>query len=125
MPKKKRTASKNPGEKILSNLYYVKDKSLQKIGDIYGVSRERVRQWMEEFHLPRNRSGTKNLLGESNVKICDQYIRGELVVKLAKKYKVCKTTIYKFLFECNPNIRLEKKRFREKERSNQSIKILQ
>ncbi|GAH75240.1 unnamed protein product [marine sediment metagenome] len=107
----------NPGEKILTDLYYVKDGSLQKIADIYGVSRERARQWMEKWGLPRNRSGGKNLLDESNPNICDEYIKGEPVVKLAKKYKVCKTTIYKFLLECNPSIRLEKKRFREKERS--------
>ena len=117
MPKKK-TASKNPGEKILSGLYYVKDGSLQKIADIYSVTRESVRQWMEEFHLSRRKVGIKSLLDESNLKICDQYIRGEKVTKLAKKYQVCEVTIYKFLLECNPNIGLEKKRFREKMRNN-------
>jgi len=116
---KKKRASKNPGEKILSDLYDVKDKSLQGIADIYGVTRECVRQWMEEFHLPRDGPGIKkSILDESNIEICDKYIRGERVVRLAKKYRVCKVTIYKFLLECNPNIGLEKKRFREKLRSN-------
>jgi len=115
---KKKRASKNPGRKILSNLYDVKDKSLQGIGDIYGVSREGVRQWMEEFHLPRDGPGIKSILDESNIEICDKYIRGEPVVKLAKKYEVCVVTIYKFLLECNPNIGLKRKRFREKLRSN-------
>jgi len=108
----------NPGKKILSDLYYVEDKSLQKIGNIYGVSRERVRQWMERWSLPRNKAGTKNLLDSLNLNICNEYIKGKPVVKLAKKYKVCQTTIYKFLLDCNPNIRLEKKKFREKLRSN-------
>ena len=104
----------NPGEKILSDLYYAKDGSLQQIANIYGVSRERVRQWMERFHLPRNKVGMKKLLDESNLNICDEYIRGEPVVKLAKKYKVGQLTIYSFLHKQNPNIRLERKKFREK-----------
>jgi len=108
----------NPGKKILSNLYYTQNKSLRKTGKIYSVSGERVRQWMEKLNLPRNKVGPKRLLNESNPNICDEYIRGEPVVKLAKKYKVCCTTIYKFLLEQNPNIKLEKKRFREKLRSN-------
>ena len=103
----------NPGKKILSDLYYVQDKSLQKIGNIYGVSLERVRQWMECLHLPRNKMGTKNLLDSSNLKICDEYIRGEPVAKLAEKNKVSTITIYAFLLKCNPNIRLERKRFKE------------
>jgi len=108
----------NPGEKILSDLYYTQNKSLRKTGKIYSVSGERVRQWMEKLHLPRNRVGTKNLLDSSNLKICDKYIKGEPVTKLAKKYQVSAVTIYKFLLEQNPNIGLEKKRFREKLRSN-------
>lgn len=117
MPKKKRS-SKNPGEKILSNLYDVKDKSLQGIADIYGVTRECVRQWMEELHLPRDGPGIKSILDESNIEICDEYVRGEPVFKLTKKYRVCAVTIYKFLLECNPNIGLEKKRFRERMKKN-------
>jgi len=106
----------NPGKKILSDLYYTQNKSLQKIGNIYGVTRERVRQWMERLHLPRNKAGTKNLLDSLNLNICNEYIKGEPVVKLAKKHQVCKTTVYKFLLDCNPNIRLEKKRFRERKK---------
>ena len=99
----------NPGEKILIDLYYAQDRSLQKIGNIYGVSRERVRQWMEAFHLSRNRVGRKNLLEiKSNLNIYDEYIRGEPVAKLAKKNKMSANTIYAFLLKCNPNIRLEK-----------------
>lgn len=119
---KKKRASKNPGRKILSNLYDVKDKSLQGIADIYGVCRERVRQWMEELHMPRRKPGIKNLLDKSNLIICDEYIRGERVVKLAKKHEVCAVTIYKFLLECNPNIGLEKKQFREKERRKRNVR---
>jgi len=106
----------NPGKKILDHLYNVENKSLQQIGDIYGVSRERVRQWMEKWNLPRRKSGNKDILDSSAIKICDEYIRGERVVELAKKYQVCHTTIYKFLLKQNSNIRLERKKFRGKEK---------
>jgi len=46
----------NPGSQILTKLYYDEDKRLQEIGDEYGVSRERVRQWMEKKHVPRIRN---------------------------------------------------------------------
>ena len=108
----------NPGKKILSDLYNVKDGSLRKTGKVYGVSGERVRQWMERWDLPRNGPGIKSILDESNIEICDKYIKGEPVVKLAKKHEVCAVTIYKFLLECNPDIGLERKQFREKLRRN-------
>jgi len=108
----------NPGKKILDRLYNIQKKTLQQIADIYGVSRERVRQWMERWDLPRNGPGIKSILDESNIEICDKYIKGEPVVKLAKKHEVCAVTIYKFLLECNPDIGLERKQFREKLRRN-------
>ena len=104
----------NPGKEILSNLYYVEDKTLQEIGNIYGVSRERVRQWMEGWGLSRDRRGRKIILDSLNIKICDEYIRGERVVDLAKKNKVSQVTLYNFLHRQNPKIRLERKEFREK-----------
>ena len=39
--------------KILSSLYYTDGKTLQEIGDLYSISRERVRQLMERWSLPR------------------------------------------------------------------------
>ena len=114
----------NPGKKILDRLYNIQKKTLQQIADIYGVSRERVRQWMEKFHLSRRRRGRKNVLDKSNIKICDEYIRGVPVVKLAKKYRADEVTVYKFLLECNPNIGLEKKRFKEEQRSKRCQKLI-
>jgi len=48
---------------VLDNLYNIECKTLQGIGDIYGVTRERVRQVMKEFGIKRTRKwvhrGTK------------------------------------------------------------------
>jgi len=104
----------NPGKEILSNLYNVQKKTLQEIADIYGVSRERVRQWMEGWGLSREKLGRRSILDSLNIKICDEYIRGERVVDLAKKNKVSAVTLYNFLHRQNPKIRLERKEFREK-----------
>lgn len=46
----------------LARLYYTKGKTLQEIGKIYGLSRERIRQIMESFNLPRD-SQRGNVLG--------------------------------------------------------------
>jgi len=35
-------------------MYYQKEMTLQQIGDVFGVTRERVRQVMEKYNLPRN-----------------------------------------------------------------------
>lgn len=43
------------GRRKLIKLYYEKDKTLQEIGNKYGVTRERVRQKMEEYDLPRRK----------------------------------------------------------------------
>lgn len=48
---KKRDHDKN----ILTQLYYSENKRLQEIATQYGVSRERVRQWMESLGIPRTR----------------------------------------------------------------------
>ena len=37
----------------LADLYYNQGKTLQDIGDIYGVTRERIRQLMSRYELPR------------------------------------------------------------------------
>ncbi len=44
----------NPGEEKLIQLYYQGKKTLQEIANQHGVSRERVRQWMEKYSLPRH-----------------------------------------------------------------------
>lgn len=35
-------------------MYYQEHMTLQQIGDKYGISRERVRQIMERYDIPRN-----------------------------------------------------------------------
>ena len=44
----------NKGE--LTHLYWDEDKTLQEIGDLFGVTRERVKQVMERFSIPRKKS---------------------------------------------------------------------
>lgn len=39
----------------LNRLYWSEDKSLQQIGDLFGVTRERVRQVMERYSIPRKK----------------------------------------------------------------------
>ena len=104
----------NPGEKRLNYLYNVQRKTLQQIADLYGVTRERVRQWMEKCGMHRRHSGTKSILNKSSVDICRKYIEGESVAKLAKEYKVDRTVLYKFLQRQDSNIKLKRKEFREK-----------
>lgn len=106
----------NPGKKILSDLYDVQKKKLRQIGKIYGVSRERVRQWMEGFYLPRRKTGGDYILNKVKLELCEKYIKGESVIELAKKYRVSVDTIYYFFREQVPGIRLKKKEFREKMR---------
>ena len=43
-----------PTKKKISNLYYKQGKTLQEIGDFYGLSRQRIAQLMEGWGLPRN-----------------------------------------------------------------------
>lgn len=40
----------------LIRLYFTEDKSLQQIGDLFGVTRERVKQVMERYSIPRKKS---------------------------------------------------------------------
>jgi len=40
--------------KELARMYYDENMTLQQIGDVFGVTRERVRQVMENYNLPRN-----------------------------------------------------------------------
>ncbi|GAH14693.1 unnamed protein product [marine sediment metagenome] len=90
---------KNPGEKILSDLYNIKNKTLQQIADIYDVTRECVRQWMEECRLVRRKRGRRNSFDESNLKeMYHEYAGGEPVTKLLKKYRISSGTFYKLLF---------------------------
>ncbi len=104
----------NPGKKILNNLYNVQKKTLQQIADFYGVCRERVRQWMEWWGISRRHQGTKSILIEESKKIRKRYIEGEVVIELAKTYKVSPSTLYQFLQRRDPNIKLKRKAFREK-----------
>ena len=39
----------------LTRLYWTENKTLQQIGDLYGVARERVKQVMERYSIPRRR----------------------------------------------------------------------
>lgn len=63
-------------KKQLEQLYYKEGKTLQQIGNIYGVTRERVRQIMERFGLPRYKS-YRNFVGgsKSRFKTIDEYFR--------------------------------------------------
>ena len=46
----------------LIKLYYGEDETLQQIGDKYGVTRERIRQRMEQESLPRDSKRSNNKL---------------------------------------------------------------
>lgn len=50
---KKQKADWNKEE--LNRLYWAEDKSLQQIGDLFGVTRERIKQVMERFSIPRKK----------------------------------------------------------------------
>ena len=47
-----------PSMQILIKRYYKEEKTLDEIGKEFGVTRERVRQWMEEYQLPRDSKRT-------------------------------------------------------------------
>ncbi|MBA7579045.1 hypothetical protein ES708_20911 [subsurface metagenome] len=40
----------------LTHLYWAEDKTLQQIGNLFGVTRERVKQVMERFSIPRKKT---------------------------------------------------------------------
>lgn len=56
MSEQKQTLTK----KTLMQLYYEEEKTMQDIGDIHNITRERVRQLMEKFGLPRIRGRFKH-----------------------------------------------------------------
>ena len=43
-----------PNMRILLERYYKEERTLEEIGKEFGVTRERVRQWMEGYGLPRD-----------------------------------------------------------------------
>ena len=50
---------------------YSQGKTLQEIGDVFGVCRERIRQVMEKHHLPRNTKrscGGQRWAGKKHIK---------------------------------------------------------
>ena len=53
----------------LIQLYYGEDQTLQQIGDKYGVTRERIRQRMEQESLPRDNKRSNNKLTKKGKKI--------------------------------------------------------
>lgn len=106
---------RNPGEKTLDRLYNVKDKTLQQIADIYGVTRECVRQWMEECDLARRKRGRKSSFDESILKEAYQaYLAGVTETKLLKRYHISPGTLYKLIHKKDLNPELEKKYFKGK-----------
>ena len=62
---------------ILDNLYNHEGKTLQQIGEIYGVSRERVRQVMKELDVSytRKRTRTSPYLNQHRFKDVDDYLK--------------------------------------------------
>lgn len=59
----------------LARLYNTEGKTLQEIGDIYGVSRERIRQVMDKLGLPRNtRRSNPHLVGNTLYKSFQEYL---------------------------------------------------
>jgi len=58
--RRKRTGTMKKQQLI--KMYYEKNMTLQEIGDIFGVTRERVRQIMERFNLPRNSKRTRKIV---------------------------------------------------------------
>ena len=53
---------KRPSRKILEDLYVNKCMNLREIGEIYGVSRQRVHQWIDTYGIQRIHSQVHNKL---------------------------------------------------------------
>ena len=68
--------NKNWDKRELNQLYNVEGKTLQEIGDMRGVSRERVRQVMEKFGLTRgsNRSEKARMTNWHRYKTLEAYL---------------------------------------------------
>ncbi|MCD6318526.1 hypothetical protein J7M02_05615 [Candidatus Aerophobetes bacterium] len=77
----------------LSNLYR-QQKSLQKIGDMFGITRERVRQVMEQKGVPRTR---RKILEERDMEIAKKYEDGYSIEQLIQIYQVSKMQVYRAL----------------------------
>lgn len=72
---------------------YRQGDSLRTIGSRYGISHETVSKTLTAFGEPIRRRGNLNKLLPSQIaSICQNY-NGETLDELAKKYKVCSTTI--------------------------------
>jgi len=64
-------------EQELCDLYYTQRKTMKEIGHIYGLTKERIRQKMEEYHLKRRSCGpTKGKLRFKNLEGYLAHIRG-------------------------------------------------
>lgn len=59
--------------KELVERYYNQQKTMQSIGEEYGVCRERVRQWMERENLPRVKKGRSHKSPAPKYKSLEEY----------------------------------------------------
>ena len=104
-------------------LYYQEEKTLQEIGNLRGISRERVRQIMEKFYLPRN----KKRAGKVKFQTIEQYLqyikesgrkeyRGTLVKLVVSDQSFCK--------ECGATANLHVHHLRYPAQSKEDLEIL-
>lgn len=109
-------------KKTVGDLYYNKKWSMQRIGNRFGVTRERIRQLMQEWGMPR-REKTPTPAAKRNKKICKDYNSGAPIEELVKKYKVSKKTVYSVLKGQNNSYREKQKdKARKRKRRNALIR---
>jgi len=75
-------------KEIVVDLYYNKKQSLRRIGTMFGVSAERVRQKMDEWNMPRRATTgpREDVKRKRNIEICNKYEQGESIEKICKNY---------------------------------------
>ena len=93
---------KRPSKETLEDLYKNKCMNLREIGDIYGVSRQRVQQWIDTYNIERIHNQYKNkskkypaLSKEDLINLID---KGNKITAMSRKTGVTPNVI-KYLIE--------------------------
>lgn len=92
---------KRPSKEVLEDLYRDKCMNLREIGDVYGVSRQRVQQWIDTYEIERIHSQINNKLEKcppiSKQALISLIDTGNKITTISKKTGISRTVIKRLI----------------------------